>query len=397
MRPRWAWAAALAALLLAGGELAARRAGAGPNNAESLLSWLLSARPVFVRDGAGYVTDPSLVALNDPAERFPAAAPKGALRIVCVGDSTTRGWPYHERGSYPAWLGAMLADLGPRAEVINAGFHSFDSARAALVARETARLRPSIMIFRAGFNDAGLFRLRQRPHRLLRLHLLLLERSRLYAALRHGLSRPAARLSIGGADPRPLSDEQTRRLAAAYRRDLAAMASAAREAGAVPIFLDLGDPARCGPLRRCALLQAELRSFAAEAGVTLVPLAGPLREARFVDDIHTDWDGYRRMAQAVARAVCARPEVAQATPCRWDRLKPTSAYVAQLGLSDGEFLAHVHVGLAVMRLIDGRGDEARRELAEAERLAPNPRMVSEELAQFEDSQAVALLRAAKRR
>lgn len=392
MGRRAACAAALAALLLAAAELAARKAGAGPNNAESLLSWLLSERPVFVRTGAGYVTDPRLVALNDPAQKLAAVPPAGAPRIVCVGDSTTRGWPYHERGSYPAWLAAMLADLGPRAEVVNAGFHGFDSARLEAVAKETARLRPSIMIFRAGFNDAGLLRLREQPRRLLRLHLFLLEHSGAYAALRHGLSRPAARLAIGGADPRPLSEEQEDRLAASYRRRLAAMAAAARGAGATPIFLDLGDPARCGPLRRCARLQAELRSFAAEAGVSLVPLAAPLRGAHFVDDIHVDWDGYRRIALAAARAVCAEPAVARATPCRWDRLKPTQAYVAQLGLRDGEFLAHVHVGLAIMRLVDGRADEARRELAEAERVAPNARLVSEELAQFEDSQALALLK-----
>jgi len=367
------------ALLLAAAEGACRALSLGaPNDAERLVLWLADERPVFAGRGGVFATDPGLTSLNDPQETFADPPSSGTLRIVCLGDSATRGWPYHQRGSYPRWLQAMLDDLGVRAEVVNAGFHSFDSVRVAAVAREMARHRPSVMIFRSGFNDAGLFRWRDSRGtlrgRLTALHLELIRRSRLYNVARRGPWAPRAQVAIGGADPRPLSREETARLAALYGRELAAMAAAARGAGAAPFFLDLGDPSRCAANRRCGALQAQLAPY------DPIRLGPALKDAPFVDDIHPDWDGYRRIALTVARRLCADPRLG--LRCRWRRLKTTPAYVSQLRLDDPEFLAHVHVGLALMQMAEGRTDEARRELALAEKLAPNPDMVKQELSQF---------------
>ena len=390
--------AGMIAALIAG-EALGRLTGFGePNKAEKLLSWLSSERPVFQRHNGVLATDPDLVALNNPRVEFSLRPSSGTVRIICLGDSTTRGWPYHGRGSYPAWLQAMLTDIAGPVEVVNAGFHSFDSWRVLRTAQETARYGPSIMIFRAGFNDASLYRLR-RPGAyggaLIAAHEFLTARSRFYNMLRRGSLRPQPLIGIQNVDLRPLSDDETRDMVAAYGQNVEAMIETARRAGATPVFLTLPFSARFTPSKisrwwHWDLLDAELRAVAGRRRAVVVPLGEVLDESVFVDADHLDAEGYRRVALAVSREPC-NDGLLGSSPCRWKRLQPASRYESRLGLDDGEYLAHVHVGLALMHLSGGKDAAARADLLAAERAAPNPDMVYAELEQFRSRPVFSLL------
>lgn len=59
----------------------------------------------------------------------PETKPNGVFRIVVLGESTARGWPYGTEAAFPAWVAAALDDPAgpPRVEVINLGMDSLDS------------------------------------------------------------------------------------------------------------------------------------------------------------------------------------------------------------------------------------------------------------------------------
>src|SRR5262249_14883562 len=65
----------------------------------------LVATPVFVDNERGMLTtDPLLVRADNTVRSFSAHKAPNALRMFCVGASTTAGWPFHQRSGYPHWL-----------------------------------------------------------------------------------------------------------------------------------------------------------------------------------------------------------------------------------------------------------------------------------------------------
>lgn len=366
-------------VLAAGLEGGARLLPIGlPDLADKHLAWALGEQPVFVQEKDQLVTAAGLQEQGNSPERFPARKRAGTFRVICVGDSTTAGWPYNPSGAYPRWLAATVADARPdaRVEVVNAGFHGFDSRRSLAVLREALRYEPDAVVFRAGYNDYHLLRARKLAPLPLAQWLTL--HSQLYNLVRRARGRAPGGFSLQPAEQR-LSQAEEDELAAAYASTLREAAAAAR-AAKVPLVLgDLPDAAGPHPYPASGLVarfRAELRRLASSERLTLAEFPG-LTPDRFVDHVHCDAEGYRLAALGTARAL----ERAGALPgrWRWDAVRRPAAMARALGLSDPEFAAHLHVRLAGMHAAQGDEPLAVGELVLALRAAPNPRLVPEEI------------------
>lgn len=395
-----------AVLLLSGGEFAARRASIPvPDRADLFELWTLGDDPVFVPGEDGRLrTHPELASIDNVPVDLAAVPPAGMRRIVCLGGSTTAGWPFHPRGSYPARLGAYLRDLRPdaRVEVVNAGFHNFDSRREVSVARELARLRPAAALVYSGFNDYQTWAARSGAGRLLVLarapHRFLLRRSRLYCWLRWKAGLSGTR-TVASPFVLPLSRAQEERLLAEHRRNLEETARVLRAAGAevvlVPLAWEPGFDPAFAPQEVFARMNEGILAVAERTGARVLETEGLLRKEDFVDSEHLSLEGYAKLARAAARGLC-RGALADA-PCRESRLRSEAVYRKELGVEDPAWLAHAHLRLGLV--YSGRGllAAAGRELETAERLSPVPGFILDRTLFLRDPALLELLARADER
>jgi len=192
---------------------------------------------------------PFTMTLNGSGFRGPELAqakPRGVLRVIALGNSSTFGWGVNDGETFPAQLESQLRSrLAPHnIEVMNAGipgFTTFQGGR--LLESEILPLRPDYVIVSFGFNDSrraactdSLFDLRSSRFlgRLSRTATRLAIYKRLESALR---GANAGRLS-------PTTEERTtvRVLPDKFEVRIANMSRAIIAAGARPIFLAMAIP-----------------------------------------------------------------------------------------------------------------------------------------------------------
>ncbi|MBI3892601.1 MAG: hypothetical protein HY303_13840, partial [Candidatus Wallbacteria bacterium] len=85
----------------------------------------------------------------------PDQAPaSGVTRVVCLGGSSTYGWPFEDAAvAYPA---RVQRRLGPRFDVLNAGEGGFTSFRALLyLESRLVHYKPAVVTFCFGANDGN--------------------------------------------------------------------------------------------------------------------------------------------------------------------------------------------------------------------------------------------------
>jgi tetratricopeptide (TPR) repeat protein len=117
-----------------------------------------------VKDGKASTAPDRLKYFNEAS--FPVNKPAGALRIFCLGGSTTYGRPFDGRTSFSKWLEGLLKASDPEREVhvINAGGISYASYRIVPLIREILQYHPDLIVLYTGHNEflerrtyAGLF------------------------------------------------------------------------------------------------------------------------------------------------------------------------------------------------------------------------------------------------
>jgi lysophospholipase L1-like esterase len=129
--------------------------------------WVVNDPIVARTNRAGAIDEQFGLRINALDFRGPeitVAKPPGAIRIACLGDSTTFGiWNEAFRDlrastSYPGELTALLAQHGyDDVEVINAGVLGYTSAHGvAQLLAQVVRLRPDVITVRFGNNDHGI-------------------------------------------------------------------------------------------------------------------------------------------------------------------------------------------------------------------------------------------------
>jgi len=117
-----------------------------------------STSPLFVgtTDAGGateMVTSENKLSLFNP-QRF-SARKEDAVRVFCLGGSTTFGRPYDDATSFCGWLRELLpiADPSRKWEVVNAGGVSYASYRVALLMEELIEYEPDLFIVYSGHNE----------------------------------------------------------------------------------------------------------------------------------------------------------------------------------------------------------------------------------------------------
>jgi lysophospholipase L1-like esterase len=261
-------------------------------------------RPGFEGEFRGHLVRIDRLGLRGEELRIPK--PAGRRRLVSFGDSITFGYGVGEADTYPARLGALLAERG--VEVANAGVTGYTSHQ---VLGRLRRLLPGlgadVASFCVGWNDGTLrpvsdqvyaARLRSTRRvegalggwRLYRLLAGFYVRSRLQAE-REARVREQPRV--------PLAD---------YRRNLARIVGECRQRGVLPVFVRLphrrlpGEPAPETPY------ESALAEVAAELEVALFPVGELGLDSRaadtgalFIDSLHLSPAGSEVMARQLAR------------------------------------------------------------------------------------------------
>ena len=263
------------------------------------LSWLMTPGRYFVPAAEGKLTtNPELVRLDNPPETFAPRKEPGRTRIFCVGGSTTRGWPFHRVTSYPKMLAQAL---GPKYEVLNAGFMRSDSWSDRALVEQLLAYQPDLILLYAGRNERWDYPMQAgRKGTLLRLHLRLMRRSRLYAAAYGGAKRtPGSNIGQGVREWAARGVEvEDGGLKDALLSNLRAAEAAARGRGVKLLVLtqvthdDDEEVSRLnGWLRQSGLTLLEVdEAFAGRRQELVMP-----RPA-----VHPDLEGYALMARTVA-------------------------------------------------------------------------------------------------
>jgi len=88
-------------------------------------------------------------------DAFLVEKPAHTVRIFCLGESTTAGYPYFFNGSFSSLLRDRLADLLPdeNVEVVNVGITAVNSYAVADLAREIMPCAPDLIIAYVGHNE----------------------------------------------------------------------------------------------------------------------------------------------------------------------------------------------------------------------------------------------------
>lgn len=359
---------------------------------------ILVDRPVFVPFGGMLRTDPLLVRADHfrriiSKEKYP-----NTVRIFFIGDSTTEGWPYLS-GSYPDWTRAILRDVAPASqiEIINAGFHNFDSTRLLSLTREILDYQPDIVVFRGGYDDYMTFRLRHgsRIQQAMRwAHSWLVIHSNMYNLFLSSSTRPTE--TAASRILAPASPGEIDQLLSEYDSNIETFIFMVQSRGAKPILLGLPFTNRLlGPKHPFTnhilpAMNASLKRIALAKGVPLIELP-KMDNADFIDSVHSSLEGNRKIGLTVAKALCEK-RLKSNRACDWDRKRPDSHYRRALGLFELAFLSHYHVKMGLYYLQDRDREQALVEFIKAEKLAPNAQFVYEEIARtVMDPEVVRLL------
>jgi len=84
-----------------------------------------------------------------------ADKPAGIRRVLCLGESTTAGFPYPEHGSFPALLRTILQerDPGQQWEVLNCGMTGISARTVADLMPELLSVQPDVIVVYLGHNE----------------------------------------------------------------------------------------------------------------------------------------------------------------------------------------------------------------------------------------------------
>ncbi len=176
----------------------------------------------------------------------------GRRRILCVGESTTAGFPFPVHGGFPAFLEQILneRDHAVRTEVMNCGLTGISSATVADLIDEMLRARPDVLVVYLGHNEfygaGGTITLRSPAAALIeRLRGLRLYRTLESILARRPERRPGTLMERLGARSDVAPDSPLRGIACdRFARHLDAILDAAARAGARVILCEVASNER---------------------------------------------------------------------------------------------------------------------------------------------------------
>lgn len=251
----------------------------------------------------------------------------GALRIVCVGGSSTYGHgPSSDATTWPMQLDAMLDAAYPDVliEVINAGASGYSTYESLInLAIRLIDLEPDLVLVYHSINDVRLWRWpgiqpdnthwrAVWPVYVQSPVTEFLENSRLFLVLRGAFTDYTAKQELGSwvtknfGKVEPLWDEPQMEGLVFFRRNLESMVALCRQNGVEIAFGQQAwfreDLERPVDIKGMALAAQVLDEVAAELDVPVADIdaALPQDRALFTNDVHVTDEGARRIARAWA-------------------------------------------------------------------------------------------------
>ncbi|NLB34965.1 MAG: hypothetical protein GX817_03985 [Elusimicrobia bacterium] len=101
-------------------------------------------------------TERLLLKMDNRKIEFKKKPEENVYRIIALGCSTTQGWPFHMRVSYPDFLRKYLEELLPekKIEVINLGLNGTDALISLSVMKEAVLSAPNLVIVDLGNSES---------------------------------------------------------------------------------------------------------------------------------------------------------------------------------------------------------------------------------------------------
>ena len=354
-----------------------------PNN-DLHLAWLVSPGRFFVPVAAapGAVeTNPELGALDNPRERFLATKPPATFRIFCVGGSTTRGWPFHRKLSYPALLALYLRDLFPdkKIEVINAGMMAFDSTSDLHLITQLLEYNPDLILLYTGRNEEWTFPFHT-IRRALKLHVWLIRNIRLYAFLRGrrekqiGAEFDHAQAVRDWAKARTNTGNKAELLALTGLMEKNIRLMAEKTAGKnckMGIITQISSSRELPESSNINSINLCLKNIAFQLKLPILDLDRIFKSSKlrwddlFIDSPpHPDASGYMLMAQSVVKWIASMGIIAPEKEWKWKNLAGEKTYLSKLGVTR-TFMAGTYTRLADMEKKLGETKDTEKYRAKA--------------------------------
>ena len=231
------------------------------------------------------------------------------VRIFAVGDSNTLGWYGEKNGNWPMYLEELLTQEYPDLTVQNAGISGYSSFQGLRRVKEILEFQPDLILFSFGANDAMRVAMSDAEYARRATYSLALERLMLKFRVGH-LLRAILDRPWGGARERVVPRVSLEE----YRANLLELIRTCRRRQVTVVVLTrpFTGPSphewwwkNFAPQYNEAVLQV-----ARHQGVPVIDVfaAFQRRDALFIDESHLTEDGYRRMAEFIAREI--RPLVA---------------------------------------------------------------------------------------
>jgi lysophospholipase L1-like esterase len=134
---------------------ASKRKGAGPSRRLALRIGLAAVSLIVVAICLEGVLQIAAVIVGGTGRINDLASERGAVRVLCIGDSNTWGLYVHPHESWPAQLESRWAKIDSRPiQVVNMGYPGVNSSRVrADLTRAIDEVRPDVAIVMVGAND----------------------------------------------------------------------------------------------------------------------------------------------------------------------------------------------------------------------------------------------------
>jgi len=328
------------------------------------LIWIVDGRHFFVRS---LDTDPQTIEIElhpelqrlgnveIPKFKFKKDKNPSTFRIFCVGGSTTRGWPFHVRLSYPKLLSLYLKDLLPdkKIEVINTGLMGSDSFSDIKLVKEILKYQPDLILLYEGRNDEWNISLHVgKRAQIIKLHVWLLKHLYFYSFLKnhffpekkYDLARDIRNFTLKGL-------QVNRKIICKHLGDnLKKIKKIVSPYCKIAVLTQVASLQEIKNKSTIIYVNQFLRRLTKKEKIPLIDVeeafersGKDLEELVIPGAVHPDLEGYILMAKIICKAL-EQHKLIPNSKWKWENLKPDSYYLNKLHVTN-TFLYYTYLNV----------------------------------------------------
>ncbi len=328
------------------------------------IMWIVSGKNFFISPNdhvklshAKMIKNEELQKLDVGCDFFIKDKKANAFRIFCIGGSTTRGWPFNPKLSYPLLLSLYLKDLLPERtiEVINAGICGSDSSSDIALFKEIITYRPDIILVYEGRNEELDLPLHLGYKSwMVKMHVWLLRHVYFYSFLNNKLLSANNSQFNHGQNVRRFVEQKFKGndylLRNLLERNLKQMLILVRNKGCQVVLLtQVLSRDEMDSDSTVSKINDWIKQLALSHQAVFIDIDSVFRNSRTPYErlviplsVHPDLEGYFLMAKTICRAFSEKNIIAPKEKWQWDNLKIDSQYLKEINVTD-DFLSSVYI------------------------------------------------------